>query len=49
VSRTTEQVKNVHLVNRPTNTLNTEMYIWCIKLISKSLMFTIINYMNYMN
>jgi hypothetical protein len=33
---------------RPINTLNTEIYIRCIKLILKSLMFIIMHYMNYM-
>ena len=33
---------------RPINTLNTEIYIRCIKLILKTLMFNTMNYMNYM-
>jgi DNA polymerase III psi subunit len=43
ISSTTKQVKyiNVHLVYRSINTLNTEMYTRCIKLILKCLMFII--------
>jgi len=50
VFRTPERVKyrNIHLVSRPLKKLNTAMYIWCIKLILKSLMFILMNYMNYM-